>query len=181
MSYVKYKDLGSLPSDKPNNNQKTNMILSPPMKKTSPIGMAQPMGSVSPMKKHNTSQPMTISSNSEPLPSGSYLIQNINDKKQLINSNKLVIVYIWGDFCGPCKHIAPRYEELSNKYNDGGNVILAKENVNLQLSSNVRGVPTFHFYLNSELVDQMIGADISSLETSIVNYMKNKEADDYCS
>lgn len=172
MSYAKYKDLGTNPNEKQPTNPKQNMALSPPMmKETSPIGMAEPMVSASPMKKHNTIQPMTINSMSTP-PSGSYLIQNINDKNNLINSNKLAVVYIWGDFCGPCKIIAPSYEDLSNKYNDTGNVILAKENVNLQLSSNVRGVPTFHFYLNSKLVDQIIGADLSSLEANIIKYSK---------
>jgi len=101
---------------------------------------------------------------------GSYKISNDADKNNLIASNKLAVVYVWGTFCGPCKQIAPLYEELANKYNTPGNVILAKEDVALKISPNIRGVPTFQFFLNGKLVDQVVGADTVSLTNKIIQY-----------
>ena len=160
MSYAKYKDLG-LTNDKHSSSQQ------PPSQ--------QPPSQQPPSLHYQTQQPP---SQQPAIPReqthieqpGSYKIQNINDKNNLINSTKLLVVYIWGDFCGPCKQIAPVYETLANKYNSAGNIVLSKEDVKLQITPSVRGVPTFHFYLNSNLVDTIIGADTVSLQNKIIEY-----------
>ena len=184
MSYAKYKDLGSSqiplikqsPSSLPqiaktiykpkeNYSQEVNsMHHSEPEIKTEikePIKLAQQI-----RKPVEIAQPIKQLAKL----SDSYEIKSMNDKNVLIENIDLVVIDIWGTFCGPCKQIAPRYEELAKKYNDKGKIILAKEEVNLGLSPDIKGVPTFHFYKNGNLVDRVIGADIVSVENKIMQY-----------
>jgi len=101
---------------------------------------------------------------------GTYTVESEEYKNNLVSSNDLVVVDIWGSFCGPCKQIAPRYEELAQKYNSPGKIILAKEDITLGISQNVKGVPTFQFYKSGQLIDTVIGADIVSVENKIQQY-----------
>jgi thioredoxin 1 len=93
-------------------------------------------------------------------------IENIDHKNSLIAKNGLVVIDVWGDFCGPCKAIAPRYDELSIKYK---NVLFLKEDVKLGLSKGeVRGVPCFIFYKNGQRAcENILGGDINAVEQKI--------------
>jgi len=167
------------------------MMGSPQPMMTQPMTQPMMMGSPQPVMNHQPVQPMMVPQQpipqqpipqqpipQQPIPQqqlvsgtgGSYKISSDADKNNLIASNKLAVVYVWGTFCGPCKQIAPVYEELANKHNNPGSVILAKEDVALKITPNIRGVPTFQFFLNGKLVDQIVGADTVSLSNKIVQY-----------
>ncbi len=91
-------------------------------------------------------------------------IENSDHKNQLINSNRIAIIDCYGDFCQPCKMIAPAYEELAKKYRRDGVCVLAKEDIKIGLSPDVRGVPTFFIYKDGQIVDKVVGADLTSEE-----------------
>ena len=88
--------------------------------------------------------------------------------KKLINDTKPCVVDFYADWCGPCKMIAPRFEELSRVHS---NVAFVKVNVDeaqsIAAHCAIRSMPTFHFYKNGHKVDEMIGADPSGLEQKI--------------
>lgn len=168
MSYAKYKDLGSKNDTKPAPSQKRPSISENYKPRQEAMHNQIPQHSQH-NAQHQMGQPMMQPQHMMG-GGGSYKISNDADKNNLIASNKLAVVYVWGTFCGPCKQIAPLYEELANKYNSPGNVILAKEDVALKISPNIRGVPTFQFFLNGKLVDQVVGADTVSLTNKIIQY-----------
>ena len=92
-------------------------------------------------------------------------IQNFNHKKQLIENHKISLVYIYADWCEPCKKIAAKYNQMSNKYALDGVCLIAKENVEVGISPDVRGVPTFQFFKDGNyLTMDIVGADILSVE-----------------
>jgi len=133
--------------------------------------MAAAPGYPQPTMAAGYAQPiMTMPGNPPSMNTGSYKIKDVNDKQGLLSSTELVIVYIWGTFCGPCKTIAPQYEELANKYNIPGKIRLAKEDVSLGLTPNIRGVPTFMFIKQGNVIDQIVGADMISLTNKIQQY-----------
>jgi len=81
---------------------------------------------------------------------------------------KLVIVDFTASWCGPCKRIAPFYEELSSKY---PNAVFLKVDVDqCQETAGAHGVtamPTFMFFRNKTKLDKLQGADNKALEDMI--------------
>lgn len=98
-------------------------------------------------------------------------IKTNEEKKMLLENNKICVFYIYGDWCGPCKIASPLFIELSKKYNISGVCFLAKENVDLRLSTNIQVVPTFEFYFNGKIHSLITGADITSVEEKIIELL----------
>ena len=98
-------------------------------------------------------------------------IKTIEEKKMLLENNKICVFYIYGDWCGPCKIASPLFIELSKKYNISGVCFLAKENVDLRLSPNIQVVPTFEFYFNGKIHSLITGADLTSVEEKIIDLL----------
>ena len=98
-------------------------------------------------------------------------IKTIQEKKMLIENNKICVFYIYGDWCGPCKIASPLFIELSKKYNISGVCFLAKENVDLRLSPSIQVVPTFEFYFNGKMDSLITGADVTSVEEKIIEFL----------
>jgi len=88
-------------------------------------------------------------------------------KQQILQNNKLVLIDIYGDWCHPCKVIAPVFEQMAAKYNNPGNVYLCKEDVDKELSPNCTGVPMFSFYVNGNNVKNILGGDMKDVESSL--------------
>jgi thioredoxin 1 len=81
-------------------------------------------------------------------------ISTIDDKKALIANNKLVVIDVYADWCGPCQAMIPVYGKLYLKYKDY--CVLVKENVELRLSPSVTVVPTFLIYIEGTLKHQVV-------------------------
>ena len=76
------------------------------------------------------------------------------------NSDKLVLVDFWAEWCGPCRAIGPVIEELSKEYD--GKINIGKVNVdhNPQLSVNygITSIPAILFIKDGKVVDKLVGA-----------------------
>ena len=95
-------------------------------------------------------------------------IESTDHKKSLVFNNKVVIVDIYADWCQPCKSIAPRFSNMANEYEKYGFVFL-KEDVEKKISQNIRGVPSFQFFYNGQMVDTSTGADMTEVKTKVDN------------
>jgi thioredoxin 1 len=82
-----------------------------------------------------------------------------NFDREVIHSDKPVIVDFWAEWCGPCKMIAPLLDEIAREKN--GSVKVGKVNVdeNQSLSSkyNIRAIPALLFFKSGQLRDQVTG------------------------
>ena len=88
------------------------------------------------------------------------IIESSEHKQQLINNSKVLIVDIYGDFCGPCKIVAPKYEKIANEYASAGiPFVFSKEDVMKKLSPYIKGVPAFEYYLDGKIFGTTVGAD----------------------
>ena len=78
---------------------------------------------------------------------------------------KLVVIDFSASWCGPCKMIAPMYEQLSDTTND---VIFVKvdvdENPETAMKYSVSAMPTFVFIKKGEVVEKLMGANFPKLE-----------------
>lgn len=78
---------------------------------------------------------------------------------------KLVVIDFYATWCGPCKLIAPKVEEMAGEMS---NVVFLKvdvdENEEAAQEYNVSAMPTFIFIKNSEKVADMMGANFDKLK-----------------
>ncbi|MCS7037311.1 MAG: thioredoxin [Saprospiraceae bacterium] len=83
-----------------------------------------------------------------------------NFESEVLGSDKLTIVDLWAEWCGPCKMMNPVIEELAREYE--GRAVIGKldvdNNPKAPTEYNVRGIPTFLFFKNGQLVDRIVGA-----------------------
>lgn len=87
-----------------------------------------------------------------------------NFQKEVISSDKLVLVDLYATWCGPCKALAPILEDLEKKYD--GKVKAVKINVDeeesLAVKLGVISVPTVVFYKNGKTVASFVGVRSTS-------------------
>jgi len=100
-------------------------------------------------------------------------IKSKEHKQQLCQNNRIVVVDVYGEWCGPCKQIAPRYAEMAQKYNNPGFCLLVNEDVDKDFSDGIRGVPAFQFFVNGQFVETITGADIKGVETKLLQHIQN--------
>lgn len=103
-------------------------------------------------------------------------ISDINHKRQIIGQNRVVVIDIHADWCGPCRQIAPDYSVMATKYKKEGECVLVKENLDKALSQNITGVPTFHFIVEGRKVDEVVGADLEQVETKLLSILQKTQS-----
>ncbi|OIW20744.1 hypothetical protein TanjilG_21809 [Lupinus angustifolius] len=83
--------------------------------------------------------------------------------------DKTVVLDMYTQWCGPCKIIAPKFQELSEKYLD---VVFLKldcnqENRPLAKELGIRVVPTFKILKDNKVVKEVTGAKFDDLVVAI--------------
>ena len=77
---------------------------------------------------------------------------------EISESNKLVLVDFWAEWCAPCKALTPILEEISQ---ENANVQVAKvnldENQDLAMKYSIRSIPTLLLFKGGELIDTKVG------------------------
>ena len=81
-------------------------------------------------------------------------------QKEVLESDKVTLIDLWAEWCGPCRTMTPVIEELAKEYD--GKAVVGKLNVDdnpkTPTDYNVRGIPTFLIFKNGELKDKVVGA-----------------------
>jgi thioredoxin 1 len=91
--------------------------------------------------------------------SGAISVDESSFDREVVRSDKPVVVDFWAEWCGPCKLIAPLLDEIARE--KAGSVKVAKvnvdENQNLSSQYNIRAIPSLLFFKNGQLRDQITG------------------------
>ena len=101
-------------------------------------------------------------------------VKGTGDFDSLVKASKgkLIVVDFTASWCGPCKMIAPAYEELSSEYTES---VFCKVDVDevpdIAQRYEVMAMPTFLFLKNGEVVDRFSGASVEKLRDTIISHL----------
>jgi len=82
-----------------------------------------------------------------------------NFEKEVLQASTPVLVDFWGEYCPPCRALAPILDELAADYN--GRLKIGKVNVQeqpeLATTYRVSAVPTMLFFKQGQVAKQIVG------------------------
>lgn len=96
--------------------------------------------------------------------------QYLNQLQSLMKSDTHIVIDFSAKWCGPCKRIAPEYDELSedNKYKQWTFCkVDVDEAEDIAAYFNVSAMPTFIFIKNGAIADTFAGANIALLKSKL--------------
>lgn len=104
-------------------------------------------------------------------------LSNAEHKRQIIQNNRVVVVDIYADWCGPCKQTAPDYATIASEYSRPGECAVVKYNydkVDPSERSRIHGIPVFQFFVEGQQVDEVVGADIDAVKVKLGDILKTR-------
>ena len=96
-------------------------------------------------------------------------------EQEVRNASVPVLVDFWGDWCGPCRMLAPVIDELEQEYR--GKLCVGKIDIddqpNLAFMHKVMSIPTVVLFVHGKEVNRLIGLrDKSELKKAIEDVLK---------
>ena len=86
-------------------------------------------------------------------------VTSANFEKEVLNSDKRVLVDFYADWCGPCKILSPRVAEIANENKDIKVVkINVDQNEDLARKYNISSMPTLLVIEKGKELNRAVGA-----------------------
>ncbi|KAK6196890.1 hypothetical protein LQW54_011093 [Pestalotiopsis sp. IQ-011] len=98
-------------------------------------------------------------------------IQSPEQFSELLRKSRIVVADFYANWCGPCKSIAPFYEQLSQSLSRPNIATFTKVNTEGERAKEVAqayavtSLPTFIIFRDGKIVEQVKGADPNRLKT----------------
>ena len=87
-------------------------------------------------------------------------LTDANFEEKIVKSDKLALVDLSAEWCGPCRMVSPIIHELAAEYE--GRIVAGELNVDDNPATTalyrVRNIPTVLFIKGGEVVDKQVGA-----------------------
>ncbi len=95
----------------------------------------------------------------------SLLATGQNFEKEVLQSEKPVLVDFWADWCAPCHQVAPTIAALAAEFE--GRATVAKVNVDeepeLAARYGIRSIPSLLLFQRGEVADRLVGVQSKAL------------------
>lgn len=81
-------------------------------------------------------------------------------EKDVLQSDKPVLVDFWAAWCGPCRMLAPTVEAVAEKYADKARVVKLNvdENDKVTQRYGIKGIPTLILFKGGKEEERVVGA-----------------------
>ena len=80
-------------------------------------------------------------------------------EQMVVESDKLVLVDFWAEWCGPCKMIAPILDQIAQELDD--KLVIGKldidKNQDTAMAFGVMSIPTLLLFKDGEPVERIVG------------------------
>lgn len=84
----------------------------------------------------------------------------VTDKnfQEVLDSNDLILVDFWAEWCGPCKKVSPILDEISNEHNLPIGKLNVDENTGKTIEYAISSIPTMVLFKSGIPVKTIVGA-----------------------
>ena len=84
----------------------------------------------------------------------------VTDKnfQETLDSNDLILIDFWAEWCGPCRKVAPILDEISDEHKLPVGKLNVDENPKKSLEYSVSSIPTMVLFKGGQPVKTIIGA-----------------------
>src|SRR2546423_15059937 len=85
-------------------------------------------------------------------------------EKDVLHTDKPVLVDFWAEWCGPCRALAPTVEAVADKYAATARVVKLNVDDNPSVSQRygIKGIPTLILFKNGREEERVVGATSES-------------------
>lgn len=90
---------------------------------------------------------------------------------EVLNSSTPVLVDFWAEWCGPCRALAPKLEEIATEMSGKVRVVKLNVDENPQTPGQfgIRGIPAMLLFKNGQQVGELVG---NHPKDSITEFLK---------
>jgi len=104
-------------------------------------------------------------------------INNASDSSfdnDVLKGAEPVLVDFWAEWCGPCKALAPKLEEIAGEMSGKAKIVKVDVDANPDTASKygVRGIPTLVLFKGGKEVGRLVG---NQPKDAIVNLLKDHQ------
>jgi thioredoxin 1 len=87
-------------------------------------------------------------------------VTDVSFEKEVLKSDRPVLVDFWAEWCAPCRMLAPIVKEVAEEF--AGELRVAKVDVDASPDTaarfGIRSIPTLLLFRQGQVVDQLVGA-----------------------
>ncbi|KAI5199656.1 DUF1000-domain-containing protein [Aureobasidium subglaciale] len=107
-------------------------------------------------------------------------IESAQQFSSLLSSSRIVVTDFYADWCGPCKAIAPFYEQLASSLTRPGQITFTKVNTDnhkdITQTYSITAMPTFMVFKNGRETQRIRGADPKALDAAVKSLASEAES-----
>jgi thioredoxin 1 len=114
----------------------------------------------SPQARHPSGTPGNVGTNPAVLKE----VTDATFDKDVLHSQKPVLVHYWAEWCGPCRMVDPILREILQEHGDKVEIarLNVDENPSIAQRYSILAIPTVNVFNNGEVVKQIKGAQPKS-------------------